>query len=65
MMYNGEKEWSAIFELRKKETLLASKARIYSRLLTDMTLAEDMEAIAMRHEERAKSWKELVKEEEK
>lgn len=34
------------------EELAAKKARIYSRLLTDPILAEDMEALASRHEQR-------------
>ena len=36
--------------LSEAEELSVKKARIYSRLLTDAALAEDMEALALRHE---------------
>ena len=38
--------------LSEAEELSVKKARIYSRLLTDAALAEDMEALALRHERR-------------
>ena len=39
----------------KKSKRIAKKAGIYSRLLTDMALAEDMEALAVRCGERKKT----------
>ena len=38
--------------LSEAEELSVKKARIYSRLLTDAALAEDMGALALRHERR-------------
>jgi capsule polysaccharide export protein KpsE/RkpR len=50
-----EQETQMLRALSTTEDLAAKKARIYSRLLTEQTLAENMEALAIRHEERAKT----------
>ncbi len=39
-------------ELAKKEDLAEKKAKIYSRLLTEVSLATEMETLAVRHAER-------------
>lgn len=46
------KECETLFKLAQAEELAAKKAGIYSRLLTDTALSEDMEALALRHEQR-------------
>ena len=46
--------------LAEAEDLSVKKARIYSRLLTDAALAEDMEALAVRHEQRKSALKKLA-----
>ena len=38
--------------LAKREDLAEKKAKIYSRLLTEVSLAEAMETLAVRHAER-------------
>ena len=48
--FEGESELLSM--LSEAEELSVKKARIYSRLLTDAALAEDMEALALRHERR-------------
>ena len=51
---NGmERENALLLTLAETERLAAKKATIYSKLLTDMRLAEDMGALAIRHERRA------------
>ena len=40
--------------LAKREDLAEKKAKIYSRLLTEVSLAETMETLAVRHAERKK-----------
>ncbi|MBQ8884886.1 MAG: hypothetical protein IJY62_00710 [Clostridia bacterium] len=45
-------EKSVLRELAEAEDLIEKKAKIYSRLLTDQSLAEDMETVAIRHAER-------------
>ena len=47
-----ECEFQLLTMLAEAEDLSVKKARIYSRLLTDAALAEDMEALALRHERR-------------
>lgn len=47
-----DKECETLFKLAQAEELAAKKAGIYSRLLTDTALSEDMEALALRHEQR-------------
>lgn len=50
-----EREAETVRALAEAEELIAKKAGIYSRLLTDMALAEDMEALAVRCGERKKT----------
>jgi hypothetical protein len=40
--------------LAKREQLAEKKAKIYSRLLTEVGLAKEMETLALRHSERVK-----------
>ena len=46
--------------LSEWEDLIENKTRIYSRLLTDAALAEDMELIADRHAKRKKTLTALI-----
>lgn len=48
-----EAENFLLLALADTERLAAKKATIYSKLLTDMRLAENMGALAIRHERRA------------
>jgi hypothetical protein len=48
----SERETRILRSLANAEDLAAKKAKIYSHLLTEQTLAEDMDALAIRHEER-------------
>lgn len=48
-----EAENFLLLALADTERLAAKKATIYSKLLTDMRLAENMGALAIRHEHRA------------
>lgn len=47
-----EKEEKYLKELMDLEDLAEKKARIYSRLLTEPSLAKEMENLSKRHEER-------------
>ena len=47
-----EKESCVLERLAGLEDLVEKKVKIYSRLLTDAALAEDMETLAARHAER-------------
>lgn len=47
-----EKESCVLKHLAGLENLVEKKAKIYSRLLMDAALAEDMEALAARHAKR-------------
>lgn len=47
-----EKERLALERLASIEDVIEKKAKIYSRLLTDAALAEDMETLANRHAKR-------------
>lgn len=58
--YDSECECELLALLGRAEELAVKKARIYSRLLTDSDLAEDMEALATRHEQRGKALKRLA-----
>lgn len=40
--------------LAQREQLAEKKAKIYSRLLTEVGLAKEMETLALRHSERVK-----------
>lgn len=44
-----------LFYLAEREDLAEKKAKIYSRLLTEPNLAENMETLAVRHGNRKKS----------
>ena len=55
-----ECEFQLLTMLAEAEDLSVKKARIYSRLLTDAALAEDMEALAVRHEQRKSALKKLA-----
>lgn len=50
--FNPEAERSVLRALAEAEDLIEKKAKIYSRLLTDQAIAEDMETIAIRHADR-------------
>lgn len=47
-----EREKEVLSELIKLEDLAEKKAKIYSRLLTEPSIAQDMESLAKRHAER-------------
>ena len=53
-----EKDW--LFCLAKREELAEKKAKIYSRLLTEIALAKEMEALSMRHGKRRESLEKLL-----
>ena len=46
------KEKQTLKKMIQLEDLAEKKAKIYSRLLTDIHLAEEMKGLALRHEER-------------
>ena len=48
----AEEENRAMEKLMEVEDLAEKKVKIYSRLLTDAALAEDMKSLAQRHEKR-------------
>jgi hypothetical protein len=54
MQKNGDKERdSEVFRyLAEREDLAEKKAKIYSRLLTEVSLAKEMETLAVRHANR-------------
>lgn len=52
---NENKDRELLFYLAEREALAEKKAKIYSRLLTEPNLAENMETLAVRHEKRKKS----------
>ncbi|MBR2646893.1 MAG: hypothetical protein IKD47_05005 [Clostridia bacterium] len=54
------KETDALKRLCSSEDLAEKKLKIYSRLLTDVTLAKDMERLAIRHEKRKETLTRLV-----
>ena len=49
---NTEREKQAIEKMLQLEDLAEKKAKIYARLLTDNALADDMNALSLRHEKR-------------
>ena len=55
-----EKEELLIKTLMELEDLAEKKTKIYSRLLTDATLAKDMETFAARHEKRKETLEKLL-----
>ena len=48
----GMEEKTALEELLRLEDVAEKKGKIYSRLLIDTTLAQAMERLALRHEQR-------------
>ncbi len=46
------REKEALKKLLKLEDLAEKKAKIYARLLTELSLAKEMEALSLRHESR-------------
>ena len=55
-----EKEQNVLLSLLQMEDVAAKKAKIYSRLLTETSLAQEMEALAARHAERKKRLEKLA-----
>ena len=53
-----EKEW--LKKMLQLEDLAEKKTKIYSRLLTDVSLAEDMESLSLRHERRKERLTEML-----
>ena len=49
-----------LYELISLEDLAEKKTKIYSRLLTDVTLAKEMEALSLRHEKRKEKMVQLL-----
>ena len=49
---NAEREKQAFVKMLQLEDLAEKKAKIYARLLTDNALADDMNALSLRHEKR-------------
>ena len=47
-----EKETATLQKLRKMEELAQKKISIFSRILMDVALAQDLETLAARHDER-------------
>ena len=62
MQKNEQATCEAAFlqRLSQLEDLAEKKLKIYSRLLTDVTLAKDMERLAIRHEKRKETLTRLV-----
>ena len=52
MQSDLDQEKEALRRLYLREDLAEKKTRIYSRLLTEVSLAKDMEELANRHKER-------------
>ena len=55
-----EREKEVLSELIQLEDLAEKKAKIHSRLLTEPSIAQDMEALAKRHAERKMRLKTLL-----
>ncbi len=56
----AEEEKTFLLKLAELEDLAEKKTKIYSRLLTDTALADEMAALSLRHEERKETLKALV-----
>lgn len=52
MQNSLEREKDVLEKLKRLEDLAEKKTRIFSRLLMDAALAQDMEKLALSHEER-------------
>ena len=61
-MQNCENEF--VQKINQLEELIAKKAKIYSRLLTDMALAEAMSQIVNKREEGSSVWLGLISSEQ-
>ena len=61
-MQNCENEF--VQKINQLEELIAKKAKIYSRLLTDMALAEAMRQIVNKREEGSSVWLGLISSEQ-
>ena len=48
----AQEEQALLFFLVEREDIVEKKVKIYSRLLTDPTLAKTMEDLSLRHEKR-------------
>ena len=48
----AQEEQALLFFLVEREDIVEKKVKIYSRLLTDPTLAKTMEELSLRHEKR-------------
>ena len=59
MQSKGEKD-EVLQTLLALEDLAEKKTKIYSRLLTDATLAKDMEELALRHSKRKQTISGLI-----
>lgn len=55
-----EKEQNVLLSLLQMEDVAEKKAKIYSRLLTETSLAQEMESLAARHAERKKRLEKLA-----
>ena len=56
----AEEEKALLIALCQAEDLAEKKTKIYSRLLTDATLAKEMEELSFRHEQRKERLMALV-----
>ena len=61
----ADEEKAFLMKLAELEDLAGKKTKIYSRLLTDTALAEEMAALSLRHEERKETLKALITGEKK
>jgi len=52
----AEEEKALLIALSHLEDLAEKKTRIYSRLLTEVSLAKAMEELSLRHEKRKEKW---------
>jgi len=59
-MGTAEEEKTFLLKLAGLEDLAEKKTKIYSRLLTDTALAEEMEGLSLRHEKRKETLKSLI-----
>ena len=53
-------EKQELMKMLQLEDLAGKKAKIYARLLTDIHLSEEMQGLALRHEERKELLAELL-----
>ncbi len=60
-----EQEYAFLKALVTLEELAEKKTKIYSRLLTDVNLAKEMEALSLRHQNRKKTLLGLIGEKPK